>query len=150
MGATVMVPPTTELVGATSVNKAYSNGWTAMHHAASNNDVPALKKLLECGGIISMVCDGVTPLDVAKQFHQEGAMKCIRQWIVMSVTDIRVIQKYGWKYYELPRWTPRKHKEFPNHLRTEVCAVAVSIAELAPVLHLLAKVLDALKRNHPL
>ena len=58
----------------------------------------------------------------------------------------------AWDYFELPAWRLRDHSEFPAHLRAQIFAVAVSLSDMhiAPVLELIAKGIDALKRKRAL
>ena len=70
----------------------------------------------------------------------------------MSEERRGVIISYGWDYFEMPTWQLNDHSEFPAHLRAQVYAVAVSLAgmHIAPVLELIAKGIDALKRKRAL
>ena len=70
----------------------------------------------------------------------------------MSEERRSVIISYGWDYFEMPTWRLRDRSEFPAHLRAHVHAVAVSLADMhiAPVLELIAKGIDALKRKRAL
>ena len=70
----------------------------------------------------------------------------------MSEERRDVIISYGWDYFEMPTWRLRDHSEFPVHLRDQIYAVAVSLADMhiAPVLDLIAKGIDALKRKRAL
>ena len=68
----------------------------------------------------------------------------------MSEESQGVIISYGWDYFELPTWRPSIHYRFPADLRVQFCAVVVSLANIAPVLHLIAKGIDALKRKREL
>ena len=77
-----------------------------------------------------------------------------RGWLQMSEERRDVIISYGWDYFEMPKWRLRDHSEFPAHLRAQVHAVAVSLADthIAPVLDLIAEGIniDALKRKRAL
>ena len=68
----------------------------------------------------------------------------------MSEAQRNIITTHGWDYFEMPTWQPIIHFKFPAHLRVQSCAVAVSLTELAPVLGLIVKAIDALERQREL
>ena len=96
--------------------------------------------------------EGYTPLAIAQRLNQHGARDCLQGWLQMSVEQRDVIISYCLDYFELPTWRLREHSEFPVHLRAQVHAVAVSLADMhiAPVLELIAKGIDSLKRKRAL
>ena len=56
---------------------------------------------------------------------------------------------HGWKYFETSAWHPMRHHNYPEHLKVQVAAAALSLGDkLAPVLWLIAKAIcmDACKR----
>ena len=122
-----------------------------MHFAVTTDQVPVIKVLLELRGDPSLVnSEGDTPLAMAQQQHNHGARDCLQGWLQMSEERRGVIISYGWDYFELPTWRPSIHYRFPAHLRVQICAVAVSLAAFAPVVELIAKGIDALKRKRAL
>ena len=92
-----------------------------MHLAAGNNQVPALKVLLELRGDPSLVSnDGFTPLTLAQQENHHGACDCLQGWLQMSQEQHAVIMTYGWDYFEMPTWHTSIHSRFPAHLQAQV------------------------------
>ena len=129
------------------------NARTSLHWAAYNGRVLVIKVLLELRGDPSLAdIDDETPLAVAQRFNQHGARDCLQRWLQMSEEQRGVIIAYGWDYFEMPTWRPSIHYRFPAHLRAQVYAVAVSLADMhiAPVLELIAKAIDSLKRKRAL
>ena len=111
------------------------------------------KALLELRGDPSVVNNyGRTPLAWAQLLNQHAACDCLQGWLQMSEERHSVIIAYGLDYFEMPTWRPSIHFRFPAHLRAQVHAVAVSLADMhiAPVLDLIAKGIDALKRKQAL
>ena len=84
--------------------------------------------------------------------NQHAARDCLQGWLQMSQERRDVVISYGWDYFEMPTWRLRDHSEFPAHLRAQVYAVAASLADMhiAPVIELIAKGIDALKRKRAL
>ena len=124
-----------------------------MHWAADRGQIPAIKTLLELRGDPSPVSNhGFTPLALTQQRNQHGARDCLQGWLQMSEERRGVIIAFGWDYFEMPTWRHNIHFRYPAHLRAQVHAVAVSLAHMhiAPVLDLIVKGIDALKRKRAL
>ena len=142
-----------KIAGPESVNQAADGGWTPLHHAAYNGHVTVIKTLLELRGDPSLVNNaGVTPLAIAQHElnNHHSVRDCLQGWLQMCEERRNVIITYGWDYFEMPTWRLSDHSEFPAHLRARVHAAAVSLADIAPVLDLIAKGIDALKRKRVL
>lgn len=137
-----------------SVNVPDQRGLTPLHYAAWDplmRGILALKTLLESGGDTSVVNEvGMTPLGMAALHHNHAARDCLQSWNNMRDDQRNVIRTFGWDYFNMPTWSLHVHSEFPLQLRAQVFAVAVSVGDLAPVLDLVAKGLDALKRRRKL
>ena len=121
--------------------------------ATSKNRDTEIKLLLELGADVNAVDkDGNTALDLAVKENSLVARACLESWIKMSEEKRNLIIADGWDYVEMPTWRPSIHYRFPAHLRAQVHAVAVSLADMhiAPVLELIAKGIDALKRKRAL
>ena len=103
-----------KVAGPESVNHTDCTDCAPLHWAAYNNQVPAIKTLLELRGDPSLVTnDGLTPLAVAQQHNRHGVCDCLQSWLQMSGEQRTVIITYGWDYFEMPTWHPSIHSRFP-------------------------------------
>ena len=70
----------------------------------------------------------------------------------MTAAQRGVVVEHGWEYFRMPAWQQAHHHEYPEHLRSQVTATAVSVQQHLPegsgmVMSLISKALDARKRS---
>merc|ERR1712188_284355 len=129
-----------ELGGDVNARADRNHAWTPLHYAAHMGNVKMIKTLLELGGnATALSLFGNTPVQLALfgRYTNPVPHDCIQGWLQMSEEQRGVIIAYGWDYFEMPTWRTGIHANFPEPLRAQVCALAVSCnGDLAPVLDL--------------
>jgi len=69
--------------------------------------------------------------DVGPQNYQASA-EIWQQWAGLRICDQRIIQEWGWGYFDLPLWTREEHRGFPSHLRKQAVAIFLGLATVLP------------------
>merc|ERR1711939_93866 len=163
LAVTAGLPRVVEYIGKeepAQVHEADFSGLTPLHCGGKNpcdkENTEVLKRLLESRADVNAVDkDGNTPLDLAVMCNSHVSRECLEGWIDMPEEKCNLVIAYGWDdysvvHFEMQTWRLRDHTEFPDDFRAQVHAAAVSLSGLAPVLNLIAKAIDALKRKRAL
>lgn len=118
------------------VNVRNSVGETPLHTAAFKDDECMLISLLVAKADPTLTTNnGTTALQLAQRHGR---------------ADKREDYPRLFRWIKQPTWNPRIHGDFPERVRVRIFLAAVCCEELAPVMFLLATVIDAMYRRRTL